>query len=85
MYLQTAESHGRWSYRSACGLEDRVLIAQTHSEYEDHPTRAEMALSSRREGGSNQKRKVLPLTWFYGGREPADNPFPERAHDPARP
>ncbi len=32
-----------------------------------------------------QKLKVLPLTWFYGGKEPADNPFLPRAHEPATP
>ena len=37
------------------------------------------------EGGINQKLKVLPLTWFYGGKELADNPFLPRAHEPASP
>ena len=77
--------HGRWSYPSVYVMEDRVLIAHTYSVYEEHPTRAELILSSRKEGGFNQKLKVLPLTWFYGGKEPADNPFLPRAYEPARP
>jgi hypothetical protein len=64
-------------------MRDRVLIAHTYSVYEEHATRAELILSSRTEGGFNQKLKVLPLTWFYGGREPADNPFLPRAQPPA--
>ena len=61
--------HGRWSYPSVFAMKDRVLIAHTYSVYEQHPTRAELILSSRKPGGFNQKLKVLPLTWFYGGKE----------------
>lgn len=77
--------HGRWSYPSVYVMKDRVLIAHTYSVYEEHPTRAELILSSRKEGGFNQKLKVLPLTWFYGGKEPADNPFLPRVYEPASP
>ena len=83
--IQPAAAHGRWSYPSVCVLRDRVLIAHTYSMYEEHPTRAELVLSSRKEGGFNQKLKVLPLTWFYGGKEPADNPFLQRAYEQAKP
>ena len=62
-----------------------MLIAHTYSVYEPHPERAELILSSRKEGGFNQKLKVFPLTWFYGGKEPADNPFLPRGSDPAVP
>ena len=66
-------------------MEDRVLITHTYSYYEEHPTRAEMILSSQKEGGFNQKLKVLPLTWFYGGKEPADNPVLARIYDQGNP
>ena len=62
-----------------------MLIAHTYSVYEEHPDRAELILSSKEEGGFNQKLKVLPLTWFYGGKDPADNPFLAQAYEPARP
>jgi hypothetical protein len=77
--------HGRWSYPSVFVMKDRVLIAHTYSVYEQHPTRAELILSSQKEGGFNQKLKVLPLSWFYGGKEPVDNPILPRAHEPAKP
>lgn len=66
-----AKTLGRWSYPSVLVLKDRVLIAHTYSTWEEHPTRAVM----ERKGpeGSDQKLKVLPLKWFYGGKEPADN------------
>ena len=32
-----------------------------------------------------QKQKVLPLKWFYGGKEPADNPFLRAVYEPAKP
>ena len=79
------DRHVRWSNPSVFVMKDRVLIAHTYSIYEEHPTRAEMIYSSQKEGGFNQKLKVLPLNWFYGGKEPADNPFLPRAHEPAQP
>ena len=33
----------------------------------------------------NQKLKVLPLKWFYGGKEPASNPSLKEAYEPAKP
>jgi len=79
------DSHGRWSYPSVLVMKDRVLIAHTYSTYREHPTRAELVLSNREPGSFNQKLKVLPIFWFYGGKEPADNPFIKRAHEPAKP
>jgi hypothetical protein len=84
-HILSAGFHGRWSYPSVLVMKDRVLIAHSYSVYEEHPTRAELILSSRKEGGFNQKLKVLPLSWFYGGKEPADNPFLPRAQEPATP
>ncbi|HHZ93958.1 TPA: exo-alpha-sialidase [Candidatus Poribacteria bacterium] len=84
-HIMSVEFHGRWSYPSVFVMADRVLIAHTYSVYEEHPTRAELILSSRKEARFNQKLKVLPLNWFYGGKEPADNPFLPRANDPATP
>lgn len=84
-FTESAAVHGRWSYPSVKVLDDRVLVAHTYSIYEEHPTRAEMAVSSKAEGGANQKLKVLPLNWFYGGKEPADNPFLRRAYEQAKP
>lgn len=85
-YIEMAAIHGRWSYPSVCVLADRVLIAHTYSIYEEHPTEAKLVLSSRAgEDSINQKLKVLPLSWFHGGKQPADNPFLLRAYEPARP
>ncbi len=85
-HIVSVGAHGRWSYPSAIVLQDRVIIAHTYSVLEEHPTEARMFLSSRKgEGSINQKQKVLPLSWFYGGKEPADNPSLPRAHEPAQP
>ena len=32
-----------------------------------------------------QKFMILPYKWFYGGKEPADNPFLREAYEPAKP
>jgi len=86
-HIRIAEAHGRWSYPSVFVMEDRVLIAHTYSPYDDHPTRAEISRSKTDKDGNtiDQKLKVLPLKWFYGGKEPAGNPFLKEAYEPARP
>ena len=84
-HVAGAEVHGRWSYPSVFVMDDRVLIAHTYSIYEPHPTEARLVLSSKVEGGFNQKLKVLPLTWFYGGKEPADNPYLAQQYEAAKP
>jgi len=80
-FIQPVTKHGRWSYPSVLAMRDRVLIAHTYSYYEEHPTRAELVNSQTK--GVNQRLKVLPLTWFYGGKEPADNPWLPRVDEPA--
>jgi hypothetical protein len=82
-HILEADFHGRWSYPSVFVMKDRVLIAYTYSYYEEHATKAQMV--SSREKGLDQKLKVLPLSWFYGGKEPADNPMLKEAYEPAKP
>ena len=83
--LGDSAQHARWSYPSVFVMKDRVLIAHTYSVYEPDPAKAQLVLSSRKPGGFNQKLKVLPLKWFYGGKEPAPNPFLKEAYEPAKP
>jgi len=84
-HILPAQCHGRWSYPSVFVMKDRVLVAHTYSFYEEHPDRAQLVLSREKPGSFNQKLKVLPLTWFYGGKQPADNPLLPRATEPAKP
>lgn len=60
--------YGRWSYPSVLVLKDRVLIAHTYSWHDE--TGARRGVKDR----SNARIKVLPLSWFYGGREPYGSP-----------
>ena len=76
---------GRWSYPSVFVMDDRVFITTSYHVYEDHPSKAQLVLRKSGEGVMNQKLKILPMKWFYGGKEPADNPFLPRAHEPASP
>ena len=62
-------NYGRWTYPSVLVMKDRVIVAYWYIEQEEHPTKAVTDLVSR------DKMKVLPMTWFYGGQEPADNPY----------
>lgn len=64
-YSVELENYGRWSYPSVYVAEDRVLIA--HSDSPQDPVTGD-AISSG-------KLKVLPISWFYGGRDPAAESF----------
>ncbi len=77
--------HGRWSYPSVFVMQDRVLIAHTYAVFEEHPTRAELTYGSGGKTSFNQKLKVLPLKWFYGGKEPCDSPWLRKTEEPAKP
>ena len=78
-YCLPVEVHGGWSYPSVLAMEDRVLISYKYNLLEEHPTLAQMIPKDY--GG---KLKVLPLSWFYGGKEPADHPSLEKSYEPAR-
>jgi hypothetical protein len=84
-YVTEAKAHGRWSYPSVLVMKDRVLIAHTYSIYKEDPVKAQLNLSKMDAKAFNQKLKVLPLKWFYGGKEPAPNPFLKEAYEPAKP
>jgi hypothetical protein len=73
-------------------MKDRVIITNTVSgEYEPHPTLAQIQTKGTGEKHPEtgqymgQSLKILPLKWFYGGKEPADNPFLREAYEPAKP
>ena len=86
-HIVAADEHGRWCYPSVFVMKDRVLVTHTYSGYEDHPTKAQLIRRRKDKDGEpiNQKLKVLPLKWFYGGKEPANNPFLKEAYEPAKP
>ena len=84
-YIMPVGELGRCAYPSVLVMKDRVLIAHTYSRWEEEPGQAQLGLSSRKPGGFNQKLKVLPLKWFYGGKEPAANPYLKEAYEPAKP
>lgn len=85
-YVNEVEAHGRWSYPSVFVMKDRVFICHTYGVYEEDPVNAQLVISSQKPGKKvNQKMKVLPLTWFYGGKQPAPNPQLKEAPGPAKP
>ncbi len=80
-HVHFADRHSRLYYPSVMVLDDRVIIAYSSvGSIEEHPTKAELVRT-----GSERTFKVLPLKWFYGGKEPADNPFLREAYEPAKP
>ena len=85
VHIVPGKRRGIWSYPSVLTLPDRVIVSYGYIRYEEHPTRAHWTTSVNEEPGYRTKIKVLPLNWFYGGKEPADNPFLPRAHEPASP
>ncbi|MBM3935214.1 MAG: exo-alpha-sialidase [SAR202 cluster bacterium] len=84
-YIKTAQFHGRWSYPSVFVMKDRVIVCHTYTHYEPHATKAELVKVGGANNEYNQMMKVLPLTWFYGGKQPSENLSLPRATDPAVP
>lgn len=86
-HITPAEGLVTMTYPAVLVLRDRVIIAHRYREYREHPSHAEILVSNPRPGthGFIQKLKVLPLRWFYGGKEPAENTFIPRAEQPATP
>ncbi len=80
-YISTATRESPWAWRitypGVFVTGDRVFVHYRHMVCEEHPTRAEIMQRKI------TRFKVLPLTWFYGGKEPADNPVLPRAWTPA--
>ncbi len=83
-YIVPGDFFGRWSYPTVTAFDEVVFVTHTYSTFEPHPTKAEMVQrggtrSQLQPGDFNGKLKVLPISWFYGGLEPADSPFMPRA------
>ncbi len=57
------EGYGRWAYPSAFVAEDRVLISHTYSLHD--------SVTGEVVNPGTSKLKVLPISWFYGGDDPA--------------
>ena len=74
-YVKSVDVHSRWSYPSVLVMKDRVIVAHTYTMYYQHPTDATLVAEGGKGGNWNQKMKVIPLNWFYGGKNPAENPF----------
>ncbi len=68
--------YGRWSYPSVLVLKDRVLMSHTYSWYDE-------TAALQNPGGS--RLKVLPISWFYGGQEPSENPTLQKLSAAPRP
>ena len=71
--------YGRWSYPSVLVLPDGVLIAHTCTYHDEMGRRLGL------KEGCNAGIKVLPLPWFYGGRDPYDNPGLLKLQEAAKP
>ena len=79
-------------YPSVFVAREHVIVAYSYAgRITEHKTRAELyragtGVKNPETGHNmNQRRRILPLKWFYGGKEPADNPFLETAYEPAKP
>ena len=66
----TAKSPWGWriTYPRVNVMRDRVFVQYGYGTFSEHPTKAKHVIKT------GSRLKILPITWFYGGREPADNP-----------
>lgn len=94
--LQSAIKQGlslNHCYPSVLVMKDRVLVVHTFNPLKEHPTEARLIREIQGEAYIDEKNgkyvgskwKILPLKWFYGGKEPADNTFLKTAYEPAKP
>ncbi len=89
-YVKEGDFFGRWSYPTVTAFDDRVFVVHSYTTFEPHPTKADMVQrggprTMLQPGDFNGKLKVLPVSWFYGGKEPSDNSFLPMAQEPALP
>lgn len=76
-HIQDFDQWGRWSYPMVGVVKDRVLVSYKYlAPLRPHETEASLI----QEGG--QRLKVLPINWFYGGKQPVDNPSLKAAYEP---
>ena len=70
-----ADALGTWTYPSVTVFVDRVFVAYRYTRYREHPEYAQLVGSSKNQDayGFILKLKVFPLSWFYGGKKPADS------------
>ena len=69
-----ADALGTWTYPSVTVFVDRVFVAYRYTLDRAHPEYAQLVGSSKTQDayGFILKLKVFPLSWFYGGKKPAD-------------
>ena len=72
-YVTAAGEHNVFDYPGVSVYRDRVFVTYNCRYFEEHPTEARLVVRHV------VKLKVLPITWFYGGKEPVDSPFLPRA------
>ena len=63
------QSLTRWACPGVNTKGDRVSIEYGRGTYLEDPQRAAPIK------WQNQRLKILSVSWFYGGKEPADSPF----------
>ena len=75
-YVTPADEYGVWTYPSVLVLKDRVIISHRYYDYSEHETAARLVKTDPSEDrhGFIQKQKVLPMSWLYGGKAPANHP-----------
>ena len=87
--VQDLDQLSRFSYPMVGVCKDRVLISYKYAgALTEDEAKAEMrysltgVLSEETGKICSQRMKILPINWFYGGREPADNPALKAAYEP---
>lgn len=79
-YISSTTREDSWSWRitypGVFVTGDRVFVHYRCIICEEHPTKAKIVQRKL------TRFKVIPLSWFYGGKEPADNPVLTKAWNP---
>ena len=87
--VQDLDQLSRFSYPMVGVFKDRVIVSYKYAGMmEEDPVKAELRYPGtgvfNEEAGQicGQRLKILPIEWFYSGKEPADNPALKAAYEP---
>ena len=72
-FVTAVNQYDVYDYPDLFVYRDRVFVTHNCRYFEEHPTEARLVVRHI------VKLKVLPLSWFYGGKKPANNPELPRA------
>ena len=91
-YVNEQQDQIRVCYPSVFVAKEHVIVAHSFAgglKEDAHRAQLQRAATGEVDPETGEpltrRCRILPFKWFYGGKEPADNPFLKEAYEPAKP